>query len=180
MTKSGRNVWAAGWLHECVMVRDARPEEFASIGALRVAAYRADGFLSDTSPYAERLRTLGTDGAGEVLVAADGDSLLGTVMLQPWPHGGQVLRGPGEAEIRALAVAKQARGRGIGRTLLTAVTERAAARDVQHLLLLTLPDMRAAQQLYLTAGFSRLPDRDYQPESGPLLLAFGLPLNGGA
>jgi ribosomal protein S18 acetylase RimI-like enzyme len=157
------------------MVRDARPEEFASIGALRIAAYRADGFLSDGS-YAATLRTLGTDGTGEILAAVDDEAILGTVMLLSWPHGGEVVRAPGEAEVRALAVAKDARGRGIGRALLNAVTERATARDVRQLLLLTLPDMRAAQHLYTAAGFSRLPERDYQPGSGPPLLAFGLNL----
>jgi ribosomal protein S18 acetylase RimI-like enzyme len=158
------------------MVRNARPEEFASIGALRVAAYRADGFLSDASTYAATLRTLGTDGTGEILAAVDDDAILGTVMLLSWPHGGEVVRAPGEAEVRALAVSKHARGRGIGRALLSAVTERASARDVRQLLLLTHPDMRAAQHLYAEAGFSRLPDRDYQPGSGPTLLAFGLNL----
>jgi hypothetical protein len=39
--------------------------------------------------------------------------------------------------------------------------------------------MRAAQHLYTEAGFSRLPDRDYQPGSGPILLAFGLNLGDG-
>jgi ribosomal protein S18 acetylase RimI-like enzyme len=163
-------------LLECVMVRDARPEEFASIGALRVAAYRADGFLSDGSTYATTLRTLGTDGTGEILAAVDDEAILGTVMLLSWPHGGEVVRAPGEAEVRALAVAKDARGKGIGRALLNAVTERATARDVRQLFLLTLPDMRAAQHLYTAAGFSRLPERDYQPGSGPSLLAFGLRL----
>ena len=158
-------------------VRDARPEEFASIGDLRVAAYRADGYLSAASMYTEALRALGTDGTGEILAAVDGERILGTVMLQPWPHGGQVVRGPGEAEIRALAVAEDARGRGIGRALLAAVTQRASLREVRHLLLLTLPDMRAAQHLYTEAGFRRLPDRDFQPGSGPTLLAFGLPLS---
>jgi ribosomal protein S18 acetylase RimI-like enzyme len=158
------------------MVRDARPEEFASIGALRIAAYRADGFLSDTSTYAATLRTLGTDGTGEILAAVDDEAILGTVMLLSWPHGGEVVRAPGEAEVRALAVAKDARGRGIGRALLNAVTERAAARDVRELLLLTLPDMRVAQHLYTDFGFNRLPERDYQPGAGPTLLAFGLTL----
>jgi ribosomal protein S18 acetylase RimI-like enzyme len=158
-------------------VRDALPEEFASIGDLRVAAYRADGYLSATSTYADVLRALGTDGTGEILAAVDGGRILGTVMLQPWPHAGQVVRGPGEAEIRALAVAKDARGKGIGRVLLAAVTERARLREVRHLLLLTLPAMRAAQHLYAEAGFRRLPARDFQLDSGPALLAFGLTLS---
>jgi len=34
-----------------VRIRDARAEEFGRIGELRVAAYRADGFLSETSTY---------------------------------------------------------------------------------------------------------------------------------
>jgi ribosomal protein S18 acetylase RimI-like enzyme len=160
-----------------VKVRDAKPEEFASIGDLRIAAYRADGFLSESSGYAATLRTLGMDGSGEILAAVDGEHLLGTVMLLSWPHGGEVLRAPGEAEVRALAVSSDARGRGIGRALLSAVMHRASQRYVRHLLLLTQPEMVAAQHLYATAGFCRLPDRDYRPGAGPTtLLAYGLEL----
>jgi ribosomal protein S18 acetylase RimI-like enzyme len=161
-----------------VDVRDARPEEFTAIGDLRVAAYRADGFLSGTSRYEPALRALGTDGTGEILVAVDDGRLLGTVMLMPWPHG-NVVRSPDEAEIRALAVAEQARGSGIGRALVTAVIERAKAWDLRRLLLLTHPDMRAAQHLYAEAGFCRLPDLDWQPGSGPALLAFSRKLGEG-
>jgi ribosomal protein S18 acetylase RimI-like enzyme len=161
-----------------VDVRDARPEEFAAIGDLRVAAYRADGFLSGTSSYEPTLRALGTDGAGEILVAVDDGRILGTVMLMPGPHG-NVVRSPDDAEIRALAVAKQARGSGIGRALVAAVIQRAVARDIRRLLLLTHPDMRAAQHLYAEAGFCRLPDLDWQPGSGPTLLAFSRNLGEG-
>ncbi len=163
-------------LHECVEVRDARPDELASIGDLRIAAYRADGFLSDGSAYAATLRTLGMDGTGEILAAVDAGRLLGTVMLLSWPHNGEVLRAAGEAEVRALAVSQHARGRGIGRALLAAVTQRATARNVRELLLLTRPEMRAARHLYEEAGFCRLPDRDYRPGPGVTLLAFGLSL----
>ena len=162
-----------------VQIRDARAEEFDRIGELRVAAYRADGFLSETSTYAETLRALGMDGTGEILAAVDGERLLGTVMLVTWPHGGEALRSPGEGEIRALAVASAARGRGIGRALLTAVMRRAAAREVRELLLLTQPDMLAAQRLYAGAGFRRLPDRDYEYAPGHRLFAFGMVLAGG-
>src|SRR6516164_2176943 len=177
-------------LHGGVKVRDARPEEFAAIGDLRLAAYRADGFVSATSSYAPTLRALGADGTGEILVAVDdgpgrgggagastgrgggagASTVLGTVMLMPWPHG-NVVRSPDDAEIRALAVASEARGAGIGRALVAAVMQRAAARDIRRLLLLTHPDMRAAQHLYAEAGFCRLPELDWQPGSGPTLLA---------
>jgi len=159
-----------------VRIREARAEEFDRIGELRVAAYRADGFLPEMSAYADTLRVLGMDGTGEILAAVDGERVLGTVTLVTWPHGGEVLRNPGEGEIRALAVASAARGRGIGRALLAAVMQRAAAREVRELLLLTQPGMRAAQHLYAEAGFRRLPGRDYEYAPGRRLFAFGMPL----
>jgi ribosomal protein S18 acetylase RimI-like enzyme len=161
-----------------VEVREARPEEFGPIGELRVAAYRADGFLSAASEYAGTLRVLGMDGTGDILAAVDDGQILGTVTLVAWPNDGEVLRAPGEAEIRALAVAATARGRGIGRALLTAVLRRAADRQVRELLLLTQPDMRTAQHLYAEAGFARRPDRDYEYAPGHRLLAYSLPLAG--
>ena len=160
-----------------VRIREARAEEFDQIGELRVAAYRADGLLSET--YADTLRVLGMDGTGEILAAVDGERLLGTVTLVIWPHGGEVLRDPGEGEIRALAVASAAQGRGIGRALLTAVMRRAAAREVRELLLLTQPEMRAAQHLYADAGFRRMPGRDYEYAPGHRLFAYGMHLAGG-
>ena len=158
-----------------MLIRDARQDEFNEIGDIRVGAYLADGFLSPDSGYAPRLRELGRDGGGPVLVAAaDDGQLLGTVMLQVWPDGGEVVQGPGEAEIRALAVRAEARGSGIGRALLAAVMERAASLGVRHLVLLTQPDMKAAHYLYERAGFRRLPDRDWSPEPGHTLLAYDL------
>lgn len=161
-----------------MLIRDAHQDEFAEIGELRVGAYRADAFLSPDSRYAPRLRGLGADGLGAVLVAADDQQpgILGTVMLQTWPHSGEFLRAPGEAEIRALAVRPSARGRGIGRALLAAVIDRAVALNVRHLLLLTQPEMKVAQHLYEDAGFSRLPERDWSPELGITLLAYGIVL----
>jgi ribosomal protein S18 acetylase RimI-like enzyme len=157
------------------MVRDARPDELDGIGDLRVAAYRADGFLPATSGYAATLRSLGADDQAEVLAAVDGGQVVGTVTLQGWPAG-QMARGPGEAEVRALAVAPGARGRGVGAALVAAVIERAAGQGIRQLVLLTLPDMRAAHRLYSQAGFSRLPDRDWSPRPGEVLLAYGLVL----
>ena len=169
-----------------VIVRDARPEELAELGDLRVTAYEAGGFLADASHYGETLRTLGHDGSGQILVAVgDGDSgpgrpgqLLGTVMLQLWPHAEHVVQAPDEAEIRALAVAPEARGRGVGRTLLRAVADRAGACGVRRLLLSTQATMLAAQHLYTEAGFRRLPERDWQPVPGFTLLAYGVELSG--
>jgi ribosomal protein S18 acetylase RimI-like enzyme len=160
-----------------MLIRDANPDEFPEIGDIRVGAYLADEFLSPDSGYAPRLRELGTDRLDPVLVAVAGDgALIGTVMLQVWPQGGEVLNGPGEAEIRALAVPPEARGAGVGRALLAAVIDRAACLEVQHLVLLTQPEMKAAHHLYDEAGFTRLPERDWSPEPGVTLLAYGMVL----
>jgi ribosomal protein S18 acetylase RimI-like enzyme len=160
-----------------MLIRDAHPDEYPQIGDIRVGAYLADGFLSPDSGYAPMLRELGTDGLGPVLVAVDGDgALIGTIMLQLWPQGGEVVKGSGEAEIRALAVLPEARGTGVGRALLAAVIDRAARLDVRHLLLLTQPEMKAAHHLYDEAGFSRLPERDWSPAPDVRLLAYGMVL----
>jgi ribosomal protein S18 acetylase RimI-like enzyme len=166
-------------LHQPVIIREARPGELDEVGEIRVTAYHAGGHMSRESGYAPVLRALGSANDGTVLVAvdeADGDRILGTVMLQFWPHAGQVTEGPGEAEIRALAVAPEGQGRGTGSALLRAVIERSAQHGVRHLFLLTQPDMLAAQHMYLRAGFRRLPERDWSPSPGLMLMAYGLVL----
>ena len=164
-------------------MRDARPAELAEIGALRVAAYEAGGFLSDASHYGETLRTLGHDGIGQILVAVGERGrrpwdarLLGTVMLQLL--AARRARGPGAGRGRGSGAGRGPGGprarRGPGAA--AAVTSRARAGGVQRLLLSTQTTMLAAQHLYTEAGFRRLPDRDWDPVPGFTLLAYGLDL----
>jgi ribosomal protein S18 acetylase RimI-like enzyme len=159
-----------------VIVRDARAGELAGIGELRVAAYRAGGLLSANPGYAEVLRGLGISGTGEVLVAEENGRIVGTVMLEPFHRFSEIARSPGEAEVRALAVAPQEQHRGAGRALVSAVIDRATVRGVHRLLLTTQPAMTAAQHLYRLAGFTRLRELDWNPAPGLSLLAFDLML----
>ncbi len=159
-----------------MIVRDARAGELAGIGELRVAAYRAGGLLLANPGYAEVLRGLGISGTGEVLVAEENGRIVGTVMLEPFYRFSEIARSPGEAEVRALAVAPQEQHRGAGRALVSAVIERATVRGVHRLLLTTQPAMTAAQHLYRLAGFTRLPELDWNPAPGLSLLTFGLML----
>ena len=98
------------------MIREARPDELAAVGDLRVAAYEAGGFLNPE--YAPELRALGTQGDGTVLVAVpedrpaagpgDGSAagpgdgpgrglangvgpIAGTIMLVTWPLAGELV-----------------------------------------------------------------------------------------
>ena len=156
-----------------MIVRDALPGELAEVGEIRVTAYAGGGFLYPGSGYAPVLRELGSDGDGTVLVAVEGGRIVGTVTLR---SEGQVAAGPDEAEIRALAVTPEGQGKGTGSALLRAAIERAQRGGVRHLVLLTQPEMLAAQRLYQRAGFHRLPDRDWSPSPGHMLLAYGLRL----
>ncbi len=146
-----------------MIVRDARPGELAGIGELRVAAYRAGELLSANPGYAEVLRGLGIAGTGEVLVAEENGRIVGTVMLEPFHRFSEIARSPGEAEVRALAVAPQEQHRGTGRALIAAVIERATVRGVHRLLLTTQPAMTAAQHLSRLAGFTRLQELGWSP-----------------
>ncbi|HEY1914646.1 MAG TPA: GNAT family N-acetyltransferase [Streptosporangiaceae bacterium] len=160
------------------MVREAQPAELAEVGELRVSAYQAEHLLDANPRYARTLRALGA-ADDEVLVAIDDGAIVGTAMLEPWHPGSEVARSPAEAEMRALAVSPQARGRGVGGTLVRAVLDRAAARGARRLVLCTQQEMAAAQRLYLAQGFTRMPDRDWEPVPGLTLLAYGRPVTAG-
>ena len=177
-----------------------------SVPEVPASAVPEAGWLLDVrEPYewaaghAPTLRALGADGNGEVLVAtvpaadstqADGDHaadgqrgqerIIGTIMLQLWPHAGEAVTGPDEAEIRALAVRPEVQGQGVGRTLLRQLLQRASELGIPHLVLCTEPAMRVAHRLYTQEGFVRLPERDWSPAPGTTLLVYGLRLNGAA
>lgn len=164
-----------------VIIRDARPDEHAAVGELRVSAYRALGLLPEGSEYAETLRGFGFDSDYTVLVAVDetDDSVLGTVTLEPFDPASELAQDDTEADVRAFAVASQAQGKGVGRKLLLAVIERAEKRGLRRLRLCTQPAMRAAQHLYAATGFSRTPELDFSPAPGLTLQAYELDVPAG-
>jgi GNAT superfamily N-acetyltransferase len=161
-----------------VTTRRARPDEYAAVGELRVAAYRALGLLPEGSAYAETLRGFGFDGECVVLIAADEaeNGILGTITLEPFGPASELAHDDHEADVRAFAVAPPGQGQGVGRKLLLAVIECAQERGVRRLRLCTQPAMRVAQRLYETTGFSRTPDLDFQPVPGLTLRAYELAL----
>jgi ribosomal protein S18 acetylase RimI-like enzyme len=163
-----------------VIIREARPDEYAAVGELRVAAYRRLGLLPEGSGYAETLRGFGFADDCVVLVAAgeagNGGGILGTITLEPFGPHNELAQDETEADIRAFAVAPQAQGQGVGRKLLLAVIECAGNRGVCRLRLCTRSAMKAAQHLYTRTGFSRTPDLDFEPVSGITLRAYELAL----
>ncbi|MDT0329233.1 GNAT family N-acetyltransferase [Nocardiopsis lambiniae] len=148
----------------------------SAVSELRVIAYTADGLLDVNPDYVEALRLLGADGHGEVLVAEDDGRLLGTIMFEPWSPQSEVARGADEAEVRAFAVAPEARGRGVGRALVNALVERAREEGVSRLLLSTQPQMLSAQYVYRARGFVPVPERDWSPLPDVVLSTYELVL----
>lgn len=85
----------------------------------------------------------------------------------------------GEAEVRLLAVAPAARGRGIGTHLTMQAVSLARSRGRRRVALNSGPDMVAAHRRYEHLGFERLPARETRLADGRPLYAFGLDLADG-
>lgn len=160
---------------QLVVVRPALAGEVEAVGRLTRQAYLADGLVDPDGPYIAVLGDASSRARdAELLVATDPPGeLLGTVTVcVPDTPLAEVSRS-GELEFRMLAVAPGARRRGVGAALVTAVLRRAAELGSHRVVLCSSEHMSAAHRLYARMGFTRLPDRDWQPVPGLRLLAFG-------
>lgn len=158
-------------------VRRARPADLDAVAALTYDAYASAGFVARDAPYAAVLRDAATRARdAELLVAVDGDELLGTVTYVAGGGRLQEIARPSEAEFRMLAVAPSAGGRGIGGALVDHVVATARRSGRLAVVCSSRPTMHAAHRIYERAGFVRLPERDWSPVEGIDLLGFGLEL----
>lgn len=148
-----------------------RRDEHAVLGELTVAAYATLGYLGDD--YADELRDVaGRAAAAEVLVAVEGDRMLGGVTYVAGPGIHAEFAAPDEAGIRHLAVAPDARRRGAGAVLVEACVARARSEGKAQVALFTTPWMTSAHRLYDRLGFRRAPERDWEPQPGVPLLGY--------
>jgi ribosomal protein S18 acetylase RimI-like enzyme len=149
----------------------------AACGRLVAEVYGGEGLLEDEVGYLRTVADAGPRARDAVLLAAlEGGELLGTATyasaLTPYAE----LAGPGEAEMRMLAVAPSARGRGVGRLLTHACIDLARGEGCQRLVLSSAPLMTGAHAMYEGMGFARSPDRDWSPVPGVHLRTYGLQL----
>ncbi|MCD7439172.1 GNAT family N-acetyltransferase [Streptomyces lincolnensis] len=164
-----------------IHIRRADPTEYAALGEITAQAYLQDGLLTfgESDWYLAELKNVAKRAAeADVLVATRADQLLGGVTYVPSVGPMADLARPGEAEIRMLAVAREARGQGAGEALVRACVDRARAADRTGIVLCTQPLMHAAHRVYERLGFTRVPDRDWNPIPGEefTLLAYELTL----
>lgn len=161
-----------------ITVARAHPDQYDAIAALVDDVYVGGGFTGPDSPYRETLRDVaGRAARAEVLVAiTDDDRVVGTVTYAEHGAPDAHVAGPGEAEIRMLAVAPAARRRGAGTALVDACVGLARAAGARRIRLSTEPEMTDAHRLYEGLGFVRTPERDWSPWPGGSLLAYVLEL----
>ena len=160
-------------------VRDASPADRGAIRDVTLAAYAEyaaqmprhwEGYYR-----ANILTTLTDPAPAEQIVAEQDGALVGAVLLYP---AGLVLPGADHArstapEVRLLAVAPAARGRGVGTALMQECVRRARATS---LTLHTMPMMRAALRLYERIGFVHVPELDIQVAPGLTIAGYRLAL----
>ncbi|MFF5250512.1 GNAT family N-acetyltransferase [Streptomyces leeuwenhoekii] len=150
-----------------IVIRRAGPGDYAPLGEITANAYLEDGLLDfgEADTYLGELRDVARRAAAaEVLAAVEGERVVGGVTFVP--SGGPMadIARPGEAEIRMLAVAHAARGRGVGEALVRACADRArAVEGCVRVVLSTQRTMRTAHRLYERLGFVRTPERDWNP-----------------
>jgi GNAT superfamily N-acetyltransferase len=166
-------------------IRDARPIDRGAILVVTLAAYEQYA-AALTPPLWARYRqniqaTLGDVGtAAQIVAEEESGALVGTVLLFP---AGAVMPNPGGTaiplewpEVRLLAVAPAARGKGLARRLMEECIQRARAAGAPALTLHTADLMAVAMRLYERMGFTRAPELDIRPAPGILAKGYRLPL----
>ncbi|MBN9327961.1 MAG: N-acetyltransferase [Cellulomonas sp. 73-145] len=150
-----------------VAVRVARGEDEQAAGELTAQAYQADGLLLAADPYEEELRDAHRRAREATLLVAavptgDGrDAVVGSLTLAPYGSSYAEVAEPEEVELRMLAVAPEARRRGVAEELLQAALREAVDGGARRVVLSTLDVMTGAQRLYARLGFEPRPDRDW-------------------
>jgi GNAT superfamily N-acetyltransferase len=139
-----------------VFVRVMREDDLEPVVALLGALFAQEADF-EPNPPAQRaaLRTLlGAPERGVVLVAERDGAVVGTVVLLA---GISTAMGRDVCWLEDFVVAPEARGEGVGRTILAAVEDEARRRGWGRITLLTDADNFRAQRLYEAEGFTRSP-----------------------
>lgn len=166
---------------EPIEIRDATPEEYPDVAEVTFAGYAEYfppepwgpwvGYKEDLVAVDRRAKE-----SEQIVVVLDG-KIVGAVAFYPTGTEEGAQGRPAEwAGIRYLAVHPDARGRGLARALTVECVRRARERGVKVLGLMTGNFMMAAQGLYDSMGFIRVPELDEHVGPGLVGLQYRMDL----
>ncbi|WP_210507357.1 ribosomal protein S18-alanine N-acetyltransferase [Naasia sp. SYSU D00057] len=135
-------------------LRPATIADLEAIMAIERATFPRDAWSAQTMS-----REIGDPHAAYLVAVSDEESIDGYAGLLS-PIGAE------DADIQTVAVAEQARRRGLGRALVTALLAEAERRGAQRVFLEVRADNPSAQELYRSLGFEQISVRRgyYQPD----------------
>jgi ribosomal protein S18 acetylase RimI-like enzyme len=145
-------------------IREATPEEHDLVGRITADAYREFFDASGRDPdghYLQKIADVAERAGRTVILVAIADGIpIGSLTLELGtrvdPDADPL--DAHRAHIRMLGVEPAARGRGAGRALMDAAEARAIAAGKTEMTLNTTRLMTAAQTMYASMGYERLPD----------------------
>jgi ribosomal protein S18 acetylase RimI-like enzyme len=154
---------------EELQVRQVRPDEYGSAGAVTERAYveHAPPDSLEWAAYLERIGDIaGRAARATVLVATVDGDIVGTATVeidQRIESDRREELEPDEAHLRMLGVDPARRRLGAGRRLVEAAIALARSRGKRRLTLETTPSMEAARALYASMGFRPTGTREVGP-----------------
>jgi GNAT superfamily N-acetyltransferase len=163
------------------VIRDASDGDRDRIVELTERAYAEFEHEMDENTwrgFSHAMRSVLSDpGDAHCIVADDDGRLLGSVFYfatgtRAYGNGDSVA----SPEFRLLAVAPNARGRGVGRALIDECIRRARAEGAAELGLHTSKSFKTALAMYQKLGFTHAPDRDFHPENAEVVEGYRLAL----
>jgi ribosomal protein S18 acetylase RimI-like enzyme len=163
--------------NQSLVIRNAHSEELDQVALLLKEAYTEyerfmpreifQSYLEDIMDVRSRLPQ------SELLVAELDGRLAGTVTLylhssesRVWPEGW--------ASVRLLGVLPAYRHQGIGRALMDECIRRSKKEGIRILGLHTTEAMATAKKMYERMGFARVPEFDFHPRPGVVVMAYRL------
>lgn len=162
------------------IIRPVRTEDYDDVRRITLAAYLDAGYFDDEAhPYVVVLSDIEHRAQhADVWVAERDGAVVGSVAITFAGQRYTDIAIEGELEFRMLAVDPAVQRGGIGRVMVERIIEYARALpDIDAVSLTSGSDMVRAHQLYLSMGFTRVPERDWWvPNEDILLWVFRLEL----
>ncbi|MGV6844773.1 MAG: GNAT family N-acetyltransferase [Lutibacter sp.] len=162
-----------------LIIRNAKPEEFAAVGNLMVNVYKnLEGFPSpkEQPEYYKMLQNVGTltkNHLTELFVAVNIENkILGVVLYlgdMKFYGAHDITKNESLASgFRLLAVSQEARGLGVGKKLVHHCINKAIKQECKQVIIHSTESMKIAWKMYKKMGFKRAKELDFYQDKLPV------------